>query len=146
MRVRLPPSAPKKQLFLVRGAVVFYFRGSRTLRGQRTLRKRLIIVFRAVVRRPVPKCVSIWVVKQYRCEAYVSRHRHQKKQLFLVRGMVVFYFKSKLCISGPEPAPKSSSARSASDTYFFAFFTDPDMENPLARFAEIALDKVHPVP
>ena len=55
----------------------FYFRGSRTLRGQRTLRKRLIIVFRAMVRRPVPKCVSIWVVKQYRCEAYVSRHRHQ---------------------------------------------------------------------
>ena len=48
MRVRLPPSAPKKQVTLLGYLLFNYLEGSRTLRGQRARRKRLIIVFREV--------------------------------------------------------------------------------------------------
>lgn len=57
-----------------------------------------------------------------------------------------FSFKLKLCISGPDPCPKSSPAASASDMYSFAFLTESGTLNPFARFAAIALDNVHPVP
>ena len=52
----------------------------------------------------------------------------------------------KLCFIGPAPFPKSRPAASASEIYYFAFFIDSARLNPLARLAEMALDKVHPVP
>ena len=72
---------------------MFFYRleGSRTLRGQRPLRKRLIIVFRAVVRSPVPKCKAFGWTSNADAKHMPTRHRHQKNNYSSSEGWLFFY-------------------------------------------------------